>query len=99
MWAALTFAEGARPSSILLTVLVADAVREMDIASIDDADLFENIAAVVHARLADTSEVPNPVDTGEDLNRLSDAEQSEFVAQLETLVDVAARANGACRRG
>ena len=94
MWAALTFAEGSRPSSILLTVLVADAVREMELVSIDDADLFENIAAVVHARLADVSDVSNPVDTDEDLNRLSDEEHAEFVAQLETLVDVAARANG-----
>lgn len=95
MWAALTFDEGSRPSSILLTVLVANAVRHIDLTAIEDDDLFKDIAALIHVRLADEAEVPNPVDTGEDLNRLSDTDHAGLVAQLENLVDIAARAHGA----
>ena len=102
MWAALAFEDGGRPSSILLTVLVAEAAREVDLGLADD-ELLAALVPIIHDRLRnaylfDDSEVLNPADQGSDrenLNRLSDEENKDFVAKLETFADVAARATAA----
>ncbi len=95
MWAALTFDEGARPSSILLTVLIAEAAQDLDLDAVEDDDLLESIVSTIQNRLDAVAEVPNPVNTSENLNRLSDEDHKRFVEKLEALVDTAARANGA----
>lgn len=98
MWAALGFEEGARPSSIVLTVLIADAVREIELDTIADDDLLESIVSSIHDRLDYDSGVSNPVNADEDLNRLSDENHKRFVDKLEALVDIASRANAATNK-
>jgi hypothetical protein len=95
MWAALSFEEDARPSSILLTVLIAEAVQGVELDSIADDDLLESIASSIHNRVDSDAEVANPVNANENLNRLSDENHRRFVEELEALVDIASRANGA----
>ena len=92
MWAALRFQEGERPSSILLTVLAADALEGYDIDGVADDDLLEHAAIIIKARLEDDHVVPNPVDEREDLNRLDFAATTAFAVKLTTLKDIALRA-------
>lgn len=98
MWAALAFDEGARPSSILLTVLIAEAVQDLDLDKVEDDDLLESIVSAISNRLEDSAEAPNPVNAQENLNRLSDDDHKRFVEELEALLDTASRANGAADR-
>lgn len=99
MWAALAFEDVGRPSSILLTVLVTEAAREVDLGLADD-ELLAALVPIIHKRLSDAylfekSEVLNPADEGnarENLNRLSDNENKEFIAKLEAFAEIAARA-------
>lgn len=86
-WAAMRFSEGkGRPSSILLTVLVAEAcvaLSDDEMASDDDA-LLAVIKNIVD-RLEDNDEVANPVDPYEMLSdRLTDEQQTAF---LNALID------------
>lgn len=99
MWAALAFEDVGRPSSILLTVLVTEAAQKVDLGLADD-ELLAALVPVIHKRLSDAylfenSEILNPADQGNDrenLNRLSDEENKEFIAKLDTFADIAARA-------
>lgn len=90
-WAALKFLEADRPSSILLTVLIAEAAKDMGELSADDEALRDLIARIVE-RLEDSWEVPNPVDPDEDLVRMSSKGMEDFVHALSELSDVASRA-------
>jgi hypothetical protein len=91
-WAALNFAEGkGRPSSILLTVLVAEAALELSQLGDDDQALGDIVDSIID-RLEADDEVPNPVDKSENVVRLSDDEMQAFVENLRKLQDVAARA-------
>lgn len=93
MWAALRLEEETRPSSILLTVLAAEAFQTIDTDTVkDDDDLLEAIATVLADRLDKDVEVPNPVDNNEDLNRLSIDATVALVAKLRDLTDIAERA-------
>ena len=95
MWAALKIEdEAARPSSIMLTVLVAEAFGELDRSDLtDDDDVLEKTIIVVADRLDAETEVPNPADTGEDLNRLTADASKDLVARLREFEDTARRAN------
>ena len=95
MWAALRFKEAERPSSIMLTVLAAQALEGYAIQDVADDDLLEHVALVVHDRLAASAAVPNPVDRSEDLNRLDEDANRVLVARLADLRDAAARARQA----
>lgn len=93
-WAGLKFmdAKGA-PPSILLTVLVAEAVTALspdELASDDEA--FKCIVDEIIARLDDDPDVTNPVDPEEILSdRLSAPQFDAFRNKLLTLQDVATR--------
>jgi hypothetical protein len=93
MWAALALSEDRRPSSILVTVLVADAVTELDLSALSgDDEVFREVSARVRDRLASDPVVRNPVNSEENLNRLS-AEQQEVLNELlNNLVSCADRA-------
>lgn len=99
MWAALAFKDVGRPSSILLTVLVTEAAREVDLGLADD-ELLAALVPIIHKRVSNAylfekSEVLNPADQGNDrenLNRLSHEENKEFIAKLEAFADIAVRA-------
>lgn len=90
-WVALKFAEADRPSSILLTVLIAEAARDLGQLLADDEamrDLVEHITE----RLEDDWQVPNPVDPDENLVRMSSQQMQVFTRALSDLLDVASRA-------
>lgn len=95
MWAALNFDDKSRPSSILLTVIVADALAGYAIENVDDDTLLEHVAIVTHQRLAADWAVINPVNPNEDLNRLDDAANASFVSRLDELKEIARRARAA----
>lgn len=93
IWAGLKFAnDGDRPSSTLLTVLVAEAIELLsdDELSGDDAALTAVLRAIV-IRLDADRMVPNPaIDGNEDLaQRLSDEAFGAFTQKLGRFLDTA----------
>lgn len=96
MWAALKFKEESRPSSITLTVLVGEAMEQLDRSeSVDDDDMLEVVITIIADRLDDDAEVSNPVDASENLNRLNADAIAELRARLRDFEDTARRANAA----
>ncbi len=92
MWAALKFEEG-RPSSLLLTVVAGEAWEDMDRAVLSgDDEHFDELVRRIHERLEADGEVANPVDSDEDLNRLTDEEHAGLVDKLEELLNICERA-------
>lgn len=95
-WAAVAFAnsEGSRPSSILLTVLAAEAFAQEGIPRRDLADDDALIAVIrqIYNRLGRSPRVPNPVDKSENLNRISTEHWPKCYEALEALVDAAQKA-------
>lgn len=99
MWAALNLVEEDRPSSILLTVLACEAylgLNEGDHSG-DDEHLREVIKAILD-RLRHDTRVPNPIDKGEDLNRLSDKASTNLISELDAFQSLADKALAAASR-
>lgn len=94
MWAALKIEEASRPSSIMLTVLVGEALQALEPSEIsEDDDVLERIITVIADRLDGDVQVLNPVDRGEDLNRL-DADATEALkSRVRDFEDIARRGN------
>lgn len=93
MWAALRIEADERPSSILLTVLAAEAFDDLDLEEVvDDDDILEQIATLIADRLDDDPTVPNPVNTEEDVNRLEVGAVVKLVAKLRDLASIGERA-------
>ena len=93
MWANLQINESSRPSSILITVLVADAYRGLDHeALVGDDEFLQAIVATILIRLQGSAEVANPANRKENLNRLSAAESQGLQNKLEELLSIADRA-------
>lgn len=93
MWAALRIKEAERPSSILLTVLAAEAFDSLDLdVVLDDDDILEETAALIADRLEDDPTVPNPVNSHEDVNRLEVEAVVKLVARLRDLNSIGERA-------
>jgi hypothetical protein len=96
MWATLRFKEESRPSSILLTVLVAAAFQELNKQQLSGDDEFvREIVAKTLKRLNASHLVKNPANQKENLNRLSTIENSMFIEQLCELLSIAERGIGA----
>lgn len=99
-WAAIAFegADESRPSSILLTVLVAREFEEfafwMFTESADD-DMLAKVVGRIYERLCKNPRVPNPVDESEDLNRIPETAWHGFLTRLHALHDCAQRATKA----
>jgi hypothetical protein len=93
-WAALKFAlNDGRPSSILITVLVAEAAEVLGNAGLGaDDDTLRDILEEIVKRLEEDTEVPNPVDSLENLARMTDAQMATFIDGLKSFLDVAQRA-------
>lgn len=99
-WAAVSFedAKESRPSSIFLTVLVAQAYEELwpqRLLGMEDDDALIAVIKKIHSRLNDDRAVQNPVDEKEDLNRTSDEAWEGFLPRLSALRDIAERADEA----
>lgn len=96
MWAALNIDADSRPSSILLTVLVGEALEGLAADEYQgDDECFHLLADIILKRLNNDTEVLNPVNDDENLNRLSYFENVDFTNKLESLTEVAERALGA----
>jgi hypothetical protein len=93
-WSALTFEnEAKRPSSMVLTVLIAEAAKQMpDLQSGADDTLLRNAVDRVRSRLSATGFIANPVNGRENIMRLSPSDQGELRSQLEKLLGIADRA-------
>lgn len=96
-WAAVAFqhAEDARPSSILLTVVITEAYQELwpsRLLGMDDEDALIKIIRKIHDRLFQSKAVPNPVNADEDLNRIADDAWDAFLTRLQVLRDAAEKA-------
>lgn len=99
-WAVIAFedAPASRPSSILLTVLATEAYQSLwqpHWTEMDDDDALIAIIKVIHSRLFENKEVPNPIDDSENLNRISNSAWEGFLPRLQSLQDAAIRANEA----
>ncbi len=95
-WAAVAFEvfSDSRPSSIVLTVLAAEAFEKEGLAdrNLDDEDALINVIFSIHERLNGSSSVPNPVDTAENLNRIPENDWPKFMVVLNKLSDAAEKA-------
>lgn len=99
-WAAVSFddAPDSRPSSIFLTVLVTEAYQDLwaqRILGLDDDDALQAVIEKIHTRLFDDGKVENPVDKGENLNRMAAEAWNGFLPRLAALQDIAKRAGDA----
>lgn len=99
-WAAVSFDDvpDSRPSSILLTAVVAEAYQDVGarrLRDMADDDALVAVIEKVHERLSDDRRVANPVDDGEDLNRMSREAWDAFLPRLAALEDIAQRADDA----
>lgn len=88
MWAALKLQ--VRPTSVLLTVLAAQAyvLLQADQLETDDSGL-RHLAQAILQRLTLQVVVPNPANPAENLNRLSPAEHADFLEGLRWLIHIA----------
>lgn len=93
-WAALKWPdEKGRPTSVLLTVLVAEAALETDISNRPDDDALFEILTYVLAAARSGKHVSNPVDRSENLAaRFSDTEWEAMVSKLEEFFSYAEKA-------
>lgn len=88
MWAALKLPEP--PASVLMTVLVSQAFQTFPDADLETDDLaLRNIAQAILNRLDADTEVANPVNRREDLNRMSPEATGAFLVGLRRLIDIA----------
>lgn len=91
IWASLHLEKP--PSSILLTVLIAEEYINMaDNEKNGDDICLKNISKKIIDRLDINSEVKNPVDENEDLNRLTENEFTIFIGKLNVFYNLAVRA-------
>jgi len=95
VWARLKFTdENLRPSAILLTVMVAYCIGELDDSEwASDDDGLRSVTAALITRLQRSSVVPNPVTPSEDLAaRLTKDAHRNLLVELERLLSVCDRA-------
>lgn len=92
MWAALDMPDGT-PSSIMLTVLVADSFATFnELVLAGDDEYFSAVVAAIVERLLVSKKVPNPADKSENLNRLSSADSDALIEAFQNLQSICARA-------
>jgi hypothetical protein len=96
-WAALKFERiSSRPSSVLLTVLAAEAMNDLKTEDYEsDDDGFRNIVAAIATRISSATVVSNPVEPVENLVRLSASDLEIFRRQLNELARTASAAGDA----
>jgi len=75
------------PSSILLTVLVAEAFPEATEGELSNDDsAMRTIADIISIRLSENRDVLNPVDSSENLNRMEAPEIEDLIQSLNSFV-------------
>jgi len=94
-WAAVTFndRETARPSSVLLTVVAAQAFYTIQFwevfSTADDEDTLIEVIKKIYERFNADHRVSNPVDEDEDLNRIPNDDRDIFISRLRDLHEAA----------
>ena len=96
-WAAVEFESSpkARPSSILLTVLVTNIFKNSllsRLVGMDDEDALIMVIKDVHDQLFKNRIVENPVDSEEDLNRITEEHWGGFLTSLQAFRNAAEKA-------
>lgn len=94
-WSALTFRSPAiGPSSLMLTILVVDAFRQVVADDDEDDDALAKVVGAIYQRLISDRVVPNPIqgDSDDDVNRLSEQDHGHFLEKLAALANVSDRA-------
>lgn len=96
-WAVLRFEQDrdAQPSSLMLTVLAADAFADVvQGLNVADDEALQLVVEEAFKRLSASSVVQNPVESDQDksLNRLGDEEFERFMYAFERLRDIASDA-------
>ncbi len=95
-WAAVAFEDfgDSRPSSIVLTVLAAESYSEEGLGgkNLDDEDALIALIKSFCARLDSSSQVKNPVDDSENLNRIAEKHLSKFMEIFDALQVAATKA-------
>jgi hypothetical protein len=99
-WAAVAFtsAPNSRPSSILVTVLVSEALvaeYRSRWRAMDDEVALTAVIRSIQSRLLKNAAVSNPVAKQENLNRINATSWSGFLVRLQALRDAADRAESA----
>lgn len=99
-WAAVAFQDApeARPSSIVLTVIAAEAFSDMwgaRFCGVADDDALIAVVGKLYGRLTTDRKVPNPVDKNEDLNRIPKDVWDGLLTRLTVLNDAAQAADAA----
>lgn len=99
-WSAIAFQEDprARPSSVLLTVLSTEAYVTafgQGGSNLPDDECLAVLVREVQRRVSANSEVLNPIDQTEDLNRIEKDAWHRFLASVSHFADDAERALGA----
>lgn len=100
-WSAVAFvtAPESRPSSILLTILVADIYCDdmwlQRLVRMDDDDALIAVIKEMHKRLNNGRDVPNPVNPKESLNRIPAEAWGAFLTRLQLLREAAESAEAA----
>jgi Adenylyl/Guanylyl and SMODS C-terminal sensor domain len=90
-WAGLKWKIGeGRPSSVLLTVLASDAFSRLSDNEIGpDDDTLLALLRRISSRVARGSTIRNPVNSRENLNRLSEAEWTAFSDGIDEFIEIA----------
>ena len=100
-WAAIAFetAPDSRPSSIVLTVLVANIYSDdmwlQRLITMDDDDALIAVIKEMHKRLNKNRDVLNPVNSKESLNRIPSEAWGAFLTRLQLLHEAAESAEAA----
>lgn len=99
-WAAVSFddAPEARPSSILMTVLATEAYQALwakRLLTFADDDALSAVVKKIQERLAGDKHVSNPIDSDENLNRISAEAWEATMPRVQALRDIAERADDA----
>ena len=98
MWAALNIEKAERPSSIMLTVLMANALNKLNanpnipVISGDDEWFAFIIGAILQEFRENNYQVQNPIDNAEDLNRLNYLQNVSLEAHFSGLFDLVQKA-------
>ncbi|WP_297492805.1 CBASS cGAMP synthase [Acidocella sp.] len=90
-WAALRWKlDNGRPSSIVLTVLAAEALSQLsDVSASSDDETLTAMLKIIIVRLNKGANIRNPVNLGENLNRLTDQQWTAFVEGIEHFYGIA----------
>lgn len=100
-WAAVAFvtAPDSRPTSIALTVLVANIYSDemwlQRLVRLDDDDALIAVIKEMHKRLNKDRDVSNPVNAKESLNRIPEEAWGAFLTRLQLLLEAAESAEAA----